>query len=226
MQKYVLAVVFSLLAGHAFATEKSHGRDHGSKGSKPTTATSSSQSGAIAAAGAVAGSLSLSSATGGVGNGGAGGTGGTGGNAAGGTANASIGAMNFSFTQAPGSTSPAYSFVKSEYTGPNNTPAMGNSYISTSNICDSGTGLGLALPGFGGQLSISQLRMMCEGRLNAQAHNALGQTEKARLTMEVVQEFACEENATWAKIARKKGLCAPAEESAAVTKPNPAFNSD
>ena len=68
--------------------------------------------------------------------------------------------------------------------------------------------------------------MMCEGRLNAQAHNALGQTEKARLTMEVVQEFACEENATWAKIARKKGLCAPADELTAVAQTNPAFKSD
>ena len=220
MQKLVLAVVFSLLAGHAFATEKHRGHNNNNNGNKPNT-TSSSQAGAVAAAGAVAGAASISGATGG--NSSA--TGGQGGNAAGGTAVASIGAMNFNFTAPPSSTGLTNSFTKSEYTGPNNTPSLGNSYISTSNICDSGSGGGIALPGFAGQLTFSQLRMMCEGRLNAQAHNALGQTEKARLTMEVVQEFACEENATWAKIARKKGLCAPAEESAADTKSNPAFNS-
>ena len=68
--------------------------------------------------------------------------------------------------------------------------------------------------------------MMCEGRLNAQTHKVLGQEEKARLTMEVVQEFACEENSTWAKIARKKGLCAPVDEPTAVAQTNPAFKSD
>ena len=133
--------------------------------------------------------------------------------------------MSFNFT-APPTSAPSAKFVNHDYSGmPNNTPAMGNSYISTSNSCDGAVGISLALPGFGGGLSAAKLRMMCEGRLNAQAHKALGQEAKAQLTMEVVQEYACEEDSTWAKIARKKGLCAPADEATAVAQTNPAFNS-
>lgn len=134
--------------------------------------------------------------------------------------------MSFNFTSPAGSTSPSMSFVQHDYSGmPNNTPAMGNSYISTSNSCDGAVGASLVLPGFGGSVSAATLRMMCEGRLNSQAHKALGQEDKARLTMEVVQEYACEEDAKWAKIARKKGLCEPADEATAIAQTNPAFNS-
>ena len=210
MNKLIIAVAFSMLAGQVFATGNNSGPTNGG-----STANASSASGAFSAAGAVAGSASLSSATGG-----------TGGNAAGGTAVASIGAMSFNFTTPTGSTGPSTSFVQHDYSGmPNNTPAMGNSYISTSNSCDGAVGASLVLPGFGGSVSAATLRMMCEGRLNSQAHKALGQEDKARLTMEVVQEYACEEDAKWAKIARKKGLCAPADEATAVAQTNPAFNS-
>ncbi len=134
--------------------------------------------------------------------------------------------MSFNFTSPTGTNGTSTSFVQHDYSGmPNNTPAMGNSYISTSNSCDGAVGASLVLPGFGGSVSAATLRMMCEGRLNSQAHKALGQEDKARLTMEVVQEYACEEDAKWAKIARKKGLCAPADEATAVAQTNPAFNS-
>ena len=132
--------------------------------------------------------------------------------------------MTFNFTDP---SSPSLSYVNHDYSGmPNNTPSLGNSYISTSNSCDGAVGASLVLPGFGGSVSVSTLRMMCEGRLNSQAHKALGQEDKARLTMEVVQEYACEEDAKWAKIARKKGLCAPIEESTPVAQTNPVFNSN
>lgn len=163
------------------------------------------------------------------GKGGKGGSGGAGGNAAGGTATggtatSSVGAMTFNFTDP---SSPSLSYVNHDYSGmPNNTPAMGNSYISTNNTCDGAASASVVAPGFGLSFSASALRMMCEGRLNSQAHKALGQEDKARLTMEVVQEYACEEDAKWAKIARKKGLCAPAEEATAVAQTNPAFNSN
>lgn len=227
MNKLIIAVALSMLAGQVFATGKGHHGNHGNNGPKngSSTANSTSTSGAFSAAGAVAGSASISGATGGTSTA-SGGQGGAGGSAAGGTAVASVGAMSFNFTTPLGSTSPSASFVQHDYSGmPNNTPAMGNSYISTSNSCDGAVGASLALPGFGGSVSAATLRMMCEGRLNSQAHKALGQEDKARLTMEVVQEYACEEDAKWAKIARKKGLCAPADEATAVAQTNPAFNS-
>lgn len=231
MNKLIIAVALSMIAGQVFATGKDHHGSHGSHGNNNgpknggSTANSTSASGAFSAAGAVAGAASISGATGGASNA-SGGQGGAGGSAAGGTAVASVGAMNFSFTSPAGSTGPSMSFVQHDYGGmPNNTPAMGNSYISTSNSCDGAVGASLVLPGFGGSVSAAKLRMMCEGRLNAQAHKALGQEAKAQLTMEVVQEYACEEDSTWAKIARKKGLCAPADETAAVAQTNPAFNS-
>lgn len=227
MNKLIIAVALSMIAGQVFATGKDHhGNNNGPKNGG-STANSTSTSGAFSAAGAVAGAASVSGATGGTSNasGGQGGAGGSaaGGSAAGGTAVASVGAMSFNFTAPSG---PSTAFVNHDYSGmPNNTPAMGNSYISTSNSCDGAVGASLVLPGFGGSVSAATLRMMCEGRLNAQAHKALGQEVKAQLTMEVVQEYACEEDAKWAKIARKKGLCAPADETTAVAQTNPAFNS-
>ena len=220
MKKLIIAVALSMIAGQVFATGKDHHGSHGNNNGPKnggSTANSSSASGAFSAAGAVA-TGGTSSASGG--------QGGAGGSAAGGTAVASVGAMNFTFAPSPSATGPSTAFVNHDYSGvPNNTPAMGNSYISTSNSCDGAVGISLALPGFGGGLSAAKLRMMCEGRLNAQAHKALGQEAKAQLTMEVVQEYACEEDSTWAKIARKKGLCAPADEATAVAQTNPAFNS-
>lgn len=231
MNKLIIAVALSMIAGQVFATGKDHHGSHGSHGNNNgpknggSTANSTSASGAFSAAGAVAGAASISGATGGTSNA-SGGQGGAGGSAAGGTAVASVGAMSFNFTSPAGSTSPSMSFVQHDYSGmPNNTPAMGNSYISTSNSCDGAVGASLVLPGFGGSVSAATLRMMCEGRLNSQAHKALGQEDKARLTMEVVQEYACEEDAKWAKIARKKGLCEPADEATAIAQTNPAFNS-
>ena len=217
MNKLIIAVALSMIANQVFATGKDHHGNHGNNNGPKnggSTANASSSSGAFSAAGAVAGSASVSGATGGTSNASGG---------QGGTAVASVGAMSFNFT-AP--TGPSMSFVQHDYGGmPNNTPAMGNSYISTSNSCDGAVGASLVLPGFGGSVSAATLRMMCEGRLNSQAHKALGQEDKARLTMEVVQEYACEEDAKWAKIARKKGLCAPADEATAVAQTNPAFNS-
>ena len=211
MKKLIIAVALSMIAGQVFATGKDHHGSHGNNNGPKnggSTANSSSASGAFSAAGAVA-TGGTSSASGG--------QGGAGGSAAGGTAVASVGAMNFTFAPSPSATGPSTAFVNHDYSGvPNNTPAMGNSYISTSNSCDGAVGISLALPGFGGGLSAAKLRMMCEGRLNAQAHKALGQEAKAQLTMEVVQEYACEEDSTWAKIARKKGLCEPADEPKAT----------
>lgn len=217
MNKLIIAVALSMIAGQVFATGKDHHGNHGNNNGPKnggSTANSTSASGAFSAAGAVAGAASISGATGGTSNASGG---------QGGTAVASVGAMSFNFTTPTG---PSTSFVNHDYSGmPNNTPAMGNSYISTSNSCDGAVGASLVLPGFGGSVSAATLRMMCEGRLNSQAHKALGQEDKARLTMEVVQEYACEEDAKWAKIARKKGLCAPADEATAVAQTNPAFNS-
>ena len=228
MNKLIIAVALSMIAGQVFATGKDHHGNHGNNNGPKnggSTANSTSASGAFSAAGAVAGAASISGATGGASNA-SGGQGGAGGSAAGGTAVASVGALNFTFTPSPSATSPSTAFVQHDYGSmPNNTPAMGNSYISTSNSCDGAVGASLVLPGFGGSVSAAKLRMMCEGRLNAQAHKALGQEAKAQLTMEVVQEYACEEDSTWAKIARKKGLCAPADEATAVAQTNPAFNS-
>ena len=217
MQKIIISgIVAALVSGSALATKPDFPNGHDNrpeKSPKPvrTGHPTSSNHTSIQVSNAAATSNAAA-------KGGAGGAGG-----AGGSSYASIAPMTFNFTAPSG---PSTSFVNHDYSNvPNNTPSLGNSYISTSNLCDSGSGAGIAFPGFAGQFTISQLRMMCEGRLNAQAHKALGQEDKARLTMEVVQEFACEENATWAKIARKKGLCAPADEPTAMAQTNPAFNS-
>ncbi len=61
---------------------------------------------------------------------------------------ASIGAMSFNFITPTGST--GLSFVNHDYSGmPQQAPAMGNSYINTSNSCDSASGLGFVFPGGG-----------------------------------------------------------------------------
>jgi len=99
-------------------------------------------------------------------------------------------------------------YVTHDYSGmPNNTPAMGNTSIFTSNTCDGATSLGGVGPGVGVTFSTTFLRMMCEGRLNAQVHNTIGSPDKAKMTMSVVDEYACTQDATWARIARAKGLC-------------------
>jgi len=209
MQKIIISgIVAALVSGSALATKPDFPNGHDNRPEKsPKPVKPEHPSGSKPT------SIQVSNAAA---KGGAGG--------AGGSSYASIAPMTFNFTAPSG---PSTAFVNHDYSNvPNNTPSLGNSYISTSNLCDSGSGAGIALPGFAGQFTISQLRMMCEGRLNAQAHKALGQEDKARLTMEVVQEFACEENATWAKIARKKGLCAPADEPTAMAQTNPAFKSD
>lgn len=158
------------------------------------------------------------------GQGGAGGSA-TGGSATGGTAIASVGAMNFAFT-VPGAAVPSTTFVSHDYSGtPQQAPAMGNSYINTSNGCDSASGLGFVFPGGGVNLSGTALRMMCEGRLNSQAHKALGDEDKARKVMRVVDEYACSQDAVWAKIAREEGLCKP-DTAPPVTQTNPVFNSN
>lgn len=221
-----LATIFaSLFIASAACAGEQHGGQHGKPGSddRKTTQTTSVNQSARSESRAQSRAVSRSSSisTGGI----ATASGGAGGSAVGGAAVSSVGAMSFNFT-APPTSAPSATFVNHDYSGmPNNTPAMGNSYISTSNSCDGAVGISLALPGFGGGLSAAKLRMMCEGRLNAQAHKALGQEAKAQLTMEVVQEYACEEDSTWAKIARKKGLCAPADEATAVAQTNQAFNS-
>lgn len=102
---------------------------------------------------------------------------------------------------------------------------MGNSYISTSNTCDGASGLGFVFPGGGVNFSSTALRMMCEGRQNAQAHKALGDEAKARTVMRVVDEYACSQDAVWAKLAREEGLCKP-DTSPPATSTNRAFNSD
>lgn len=197
--KHLVLAAFFAFSSFAFA-----GGDHGYS-TKPTAQ--------------IQGQTQFAAATAvGIGTGGAGGAGGAGGTGG----SAYISPMTFNFTAPAG---PSTAFAYHDYGNlPKNTPAM-STYVNTSNICDGAVGISLALPGFGGGLSAAKLRMMCEGRLNAQAHKALGQEAKAQLTMEVVQEYACEEDSTWAKIARKKGLCAPADETAAIAQTNPAFNS-
>ena len=215
MQKIIISgIVAALVSGSALATKPDFPNGHDNRPEKsPKPVKPEHPSGSKPTSIQVSNAAATSNAAA---KGGAGG--------AGGSSYASIAPMTFNFTAPSG---PSTAFVNHDYSNvPNNTPSLGNSYISTSNLCDSGSGAGIALPGFAGQFTISQLRMMCEGRLNAQAHKALGQEDKARLTMEVVQEFACEENATWAKIARKKGLCAPADEPTAMAQTNPAFKSD
>lgn len=116
-------------------------------------------------------------------------------------------------------------FVNHDYSGtPQQAPAMGNSYISTSNGCDGAQGLGFVFPGGGVNFSSTALRMMCEGRLNSQAHKALGDEDKARKVMRVVDEYACSQDAVWAKIAREEGICKP-ETAQPATNTNHAFSS-
>jgi len=130
--------------------------------------------------------------------------------------------MNFSFTAPVGG---GNSFVQHDYSGmARQAPAMGNSYVTTSNTCDGASGLGFVFPGGGVNLSGSTLRMMCEGRLNAQAYNALGEHEKAKKVLRVVDEYACSQDEVWAKFAREEGLCKPVT-TPATTSTNPAFNS-
>lgn len=171
-------------------------------------------------------------------------TGGAGGSATGGYSYASIGSMNFSFTSpagggtggggesSSGGTSggstggPATAYVQHDYSGmPNNTPSLGSTAFSIMN-CDGAAGAQFVAPGFGASFNVSVLRMMCEGRANAATHKALGNEDKARLTMKVVDEFACTQNADWAKIARAEGLCKPEEKAVTAAQTNPAFNSN
>jgi hypothetical protein len=234
MNKLIIAVAISLIAGQAIAAGNpgvgNNGNDkpvgnagnngkhygHNKKGGSATSGSSSS-SGATAAAGAIAGSSSFSDATGGTASA-------LGGSASGGTAIASIAPMNFSFT-VPAASGTSTSFVQHDYSGmPQQAPAMGNSYISTSNTCDGAQGLGVVFPGGGVNFSSTALRMMCEGRLNSQAHKALGDEDKARKVMRVVDEYACTQDATWAKIAREEGLCKP-DTTPAATGANPVFSS-
>jgi len=232
MNKLIIAVALSMIAGQAIATSSNHGNHGNNNGPKGgnTSTTSSSSAGAIAAAGAIAGSSSISSAVGGNasasgGAGGQGGQGGKGGSAAGGTAVASIAPMNFAFT-IPSASSPSTAFVQHDYSGmPQQAPAMGNSYINTSNTCDGASGLGVVFPGGGVNFSSTALRMMCEGRLNSQAHRALGDEDKARKVMRVVDEYACSQDAVWAKIAREEGICKP-DTNPPATVTNPAFQSN
>lgn len=216
MNKLIIAVALSMIAGQVFATGKDHHGNHGNNNGPKnggSTANSTSASGAFSAAGAVAGAASISGATGGTSNASGG---------QGGTAVASVGAMSFNFTTPTG---PSTSFVNHDYSGmPQQAPAMGNSYISTSNTCDGASGLGVVFPGGGVNFSSTALRMMCEGRLNSQAHKALGDEDKARKVMRVVDEYACTQDATWAKIAREEGLCKP-DTAPSTTETNPVFNS-
>ena len=130
--------------------------------------------------------------------------------------------MNFAFT-VPGASGPSTAFVQHDYSGmPQQAPAMGNSYINTSNGCDGASGLGVVFPGGGVNFSSTALRMMCEGRLNSQAHKALGDEDKARRVMRVVDEYACSQDAVWAKIAREEGLCKP-DTAPPATSTTPAF---
>ena len=236
-KKFAAIILLFALSGAGFATSNEGGKHHHEGGKqKPTNVTqpakpasTSASSSAAASAGAIGigvgigmGGQGGNGGTGG--SGGLGGQGGTGGSAAGGTAIASVGAMNFAFT-VPGASGPSTAFVQHDYSGmPQQAPAMGNSYISTSNGCDGASGLGVVFPGGGVNFSSTALRMMCEGRLNSQAHKALGDEDKARRVMRVVDEYACSQDAVWAKIAREEGLCKP-DTAPPATPTNSAFNS-
>lgn len=129
-------------------------------------------------------------------------------------------------TSGNGTGGPATTYVQHDYSGvPNNTPSLGSNAFSIYN-CDGAAGAQGVAPGFGLSFNVSVLRMMCEGRANAATHKALGNEDKARLTMKVVDEFACTQNSDWAKIARAEGLCKPEEKTASSAQPNPAFNSN
>lgn len=214
-QSIIAALVFALLSGSAFAGE---GRGHGRKSSGNQAQGQAQGQAQLQAQGQAQGQTQR--ATGGNSSA-AGGGGGAGGS---GTAVASVGPMNFAFTT-PAASGPSTAFVQNDYSGiPRQAPAMGNSYISTSNGCDSASGLGFVFPGGGVNFSGTALRMMCEGRLNSQAHKALGDEDKARKVMRVVDEYACSQDAVWAKIAREEGICKP-DTAPSATEINPAFNS-
>lgn len=210
-QSIIATLVFALLSGSAFAGgERGHGRKHSGNQAQGQAQ--------LQAQGQVQGQTQL--ATGGNSSA-AGGGGGAGGS---GTAVASVGPMNFAFTT-PAASGPSTAFVQNDYSGiPRQAPAMGNSYISTSNGCDAASGLGFVFPGGGVNFSGTALRMMCEGRLNSQAHKALGDEDKARKVMRVVDEYACSQDAVWAKIAREEGICKP-DTAPPATETNSAFNS-
>lgn len=214
--KIIALVIAALFVSSAMATGNG-GNNNGPRNGGNSA--SKSEAKAAAAAAAKSSSGSKSSAVGG--NGGQGGAGGTGG---GGTAIASVAPMSFAFTVPA---APAAPFVQHDYRGmPQQAPAMGNSYVTASNVCDGASGLGFVFPGGGVNLSGSTLRMMCEGRLNSQAYKALGDDDRAKKVMRVVDEYACSQDATWAKLAREEGICKPEEKQAATAPINPAFNSN
>lgn len=217
--KTIAAIISMLIATFSYATSNEGGKHHNQGGKqKPADVTQPAKP--ASPAGAI-----------GIGVGGQGGNGGTGGygglggqGGAGGSAIASVGAMNFAFT-VPAASGPSTAFVQHDYSGmPQQAPAMGNSYINTSNGCDGASGLGVVFPGGGVNFSGTALRMMCEGRLNSQAHRALGDEDKARRVMRVVDEYACSQDAVWAKLAREEGICKP-DTAPPATSTNSAFNS-
>ncbi len=201
----MLAMVWS--AGNATSSHKP---------SKPSTSQEQGQ-GQAQVQGQGQGQIQLatggnSSATGGAGGGG-------------GTAIATISPMNFAFT-VPTASGPSTSFVNHDYSGlSRQAPAMGNSYVNTSNGCDGAQGLGFVFPGGGVNFSSTALRMMCEGRLNSQAHKALGDEDRAKKVMRVVDEYACSQDAVWAKLSREEGICKQ-DTSPPATSTNPAFQSN
>jgi len=220
-------ILATLLPAVALATEN-HGNHNGpSKGGD-----SASNAEARSASASKSSSKSKSSATGGAG----GNATATGGNPTASGGYAAIGPMTFNFT-APagggtgngggsgggtsggGTGGPATAYVQHDYSGmPNNTPSLGSTAFSIYN-CDGAAGAQGVAPGFGLSFNVSVLRMMCEGRANAATHKALGNEDKARLTMKVVDEFACTQNSDWAKIARAEGLCKPEEKTASNAQP-------
>jgi len=231
-KKFAAIILLLVLSGSGYATSNEGGkhRHEGGKQNQPAKpASPSASSNAAASAGAIGvgvgvgiGGQGGNGGTGG--SGGLGGQGGAGGSAAGGTAVATIAPMNFTFT-VPTETGPNTSFVNHDYSGmPRQAPAMGNSYINTSNGCDGAQGLGFVFPGGGVNFSSTALRMMCEGRLNSQAHKALGDEDRAKKVMRVVDEYACTQDSTWAKIAREEGICKP-DTAPPATSTNSAFSS-
>ncbi len=232
----VIFAVITMISASAMATSSHNGPSKGGD----SNATSISGAASKAEARSASTSKSKSSATGGAG----GNATATGGNQTASGGYAAIGPMTFNFT-APaagggtgngggsgggtsgnGTGGPATTYVQHDYSGvPNNTPSLGSNAFSIYN-CDGAAGAQGVAPGFGLSFNVSVLRMMCEGRANAATHKALGNEDKARLTMKVVDEFACTQNSDWAKIARAEGLCKPEEKTASSAQPNPAFNSN
>ena len=214
-QSIIAALVLSLLSGSVFATG---GKEHGRKSSGNQAQGQAQGQAQLQAQGQAQKQIQLATGGNSSATGGGGGAGGSS------TAVASVGTMNFAFTT-PTTSGPSTAFVQHDYSGmPQQAPAMGNSYVNTSNGCDSASGLGFVFPGGGVNFSGTALRMMCEGRLNSQAHKALGDEDKARRVMRVVDEYACSQDAVWAKIAREEGICKP-DTAPPATETNSAFNS-